>query len=236
MRPSFLRIEPKVSRNCPSTPDWEPLADGRAHRLKYGKHFKGTIRTQIIGARRAAETMGKAVRTQADSFEQFGYLWVQFADLSVRPGQPCRCGGTLSRLHPRHARCTACGASVIITGDLGTDLAANDSKERGESPVQTVAQEEAQQSAQSAPPPGPENLQFYTDIKLFPYRQYVEMEVLAGSGRDPKGAEFLLLVSYPLSDGERVPDPRAPSAEQHKVSRLPLHPFRDFIDVDALRP
>jgi hypothetical protein len=231
---SFLRIAPKVSRNCPSTPDWEPLADGRVHRLKYGKHFKGTIRAQITGARGAAEALGKAVRTQADSFEQFGYLWVQFADLSVRVGQPCRCGGTLSRLHPRHARCTACGARVIITGDLGMDLAANDAKERSEAPVQKDAQKGAQQSAQGATP-SPENLQYYTDVRLFSYRQYAEMEVLAGSGKDPMGAEFLLIVSYPLSDGERVPDPRAPGAERHKVSRLPLHPFSDFIDVDALR-
>lgn len=172
--------------------------------LKYGKHFKGTIRAQITGARGAAEALGKAVRTQADSFEQFGYLWVQFADLSVRVGQPCRCGGTLSRLHPRHARCTACGASVIITGDLGMDLAANDAKERSEAPVQKDAQKGAQQSAQGATP-SPENLQYYTDVRLFSYRQYAEMEVLAGSGKDPMGAEFLLIVSYPLSDGERAP-------------------------------
>lgn len=74
--------------------------------LKYGKHFKGTIRAQITGARGAAEALGKAVRTQADSFEQFGYLWVQFADLSVRVGQPCRCGGdavaTASPPRPLH--------------------------------------------------------------------------------------------------------------------------------------
>lgn len=84
------------------------------------------------------------------------------------------------------------------------DLAANDAKERSEAPVQKDAQKGAQQSAQGATP-SPENLQYYTDVRLFSYRQYAEMEVLAGSGKDPMGAEFLLIVSYPLSDGERVP-------------------------------
>lgn len=238
MKFALPSMKAKIHANCPDSPDWEALADGMVHRLKYGKHFKGTIRAQVDGARRAAQAMDKAVRTQADSFEQFGYLWVQFADFSVRVGRPCRCGGTLSRIHPRHARCTRCGATVLITGDLGMDLAAKDAVTQGGGAVAPSLEGGEKPRVELRPKPSqpnPERLDFYSDVQLFQYRRHAESEIYAGIGTDPRGAGFLLVVSYALVGGERVPHPREPKLEQHKVSRLPLHPFRDVIDIDALR-
>src|SRR5439155_20421526 len=73
--------------------DWERWADGRAHRLKRKRHFAdvdpGLARD---AAEAAAARMGKAVRTTRDKMMPEKYMWVQFADHCVGPGEPCPCG------------------------------------------------------------------------------------------------------------------------------------------------
>jgi len=97
--------------------DWERWADGRAYRLKRKRHFAdvdpGLARD---AAEAAAARMGKAVRTTRDKMMPEKYMWVQFADHCVGPGEPCPCGSRrLLRLHEYFAACPECQAQLLLS-------------------------------------------------------------------------------------------------------------------------
>jgi hypothetical protein len=97
--------------------DWERWAtDGRPHRLKRKRDFDDVDPALIkVAARNGAERLGKAVHTFQDPFFPEKFVWIQFADHRVVTGRPCPCGGRrLFRLHKNFARCSVCGAQLLL--------------------------------------------------------------------------------------------------------------------------
>jgi len=99
--------------------DWRKWADGRPRRLKRGKHYAGDPKPVVRSAQAAATVLGKTAVTTRDSSGEYEYLWVQFVDGEVGPGEPCpRCGGTvLEKVQKHFLRCSACGARLKAADD-----------------------------------------------------------------------------------------------------------------------
>jgi hypothetical protein len=66
--------------------------------------------------------MGKGVMTAKDKFLPEKYVWVQFADHRVGPGEPCPCGSNrLLRVHTNFLRCPECHAQLLLTDEPEED-------------------------------------------------------------------------------------------------------------------
>jgi hypothetical protein len=219
---------------------WTKLADGRAWRLKQGKHFLAEPRAFDVEVQAAAARMGKVVRTLREELGKFNYLWVQFADHELQLGSPCPCGHTSQfRQHQFFGRCPHCGARLIYQlpkSELSAEqvaLAASDAAAlaEGDLPV-------------SAPPPTPQEehsearvqkgqLDAYTGVELERYETKPGRERWRGHGFDAKGRRVLLLVEYPLDERqERLRVPENPGAYVHRLSAWPVDPFAELIDVE----
>jgi uncharacterized protein YbaR (Trm112 family) len=97
--------------------DWERWADGRPFRLKRKRHYPDADPAVVrADAAAAAKRMGKVVVTVRDRFDPRKYIWVQFADYRVGPGQPCPCGSRrLLRVHVNFLRCPECKAQLLLS-------------------------------------------------------------------------------------------------------------------------
>jgi hypothetical protein len=103
--------------------DWERWADGRVWKLKRKRHF-GDVDPALVGkaAETAAKKMGKGVMAAKDKMVPEKYLWVQFADHKVGPGQPCPCGSRrLLRVHTNFAKCPECKALLLLSDVVEED-------------------------------------------------------------------------------------------------------------------
>ena len=99
--------------------DWAQFADGRVHRLKRKKHYRGSTRILRAQAALAAKEMGRAVRALGDELGRHEYLWVQFVDHEIALGEPCVCGGTqIERTRAVFGRCASCGATLLFKGTV----------------------------------------------------------------------------------------------------------------------
>jgi len=201
---------PKVALVDPLT--WDALADGRVHRLKRGKHFRGDVRLLAKLAALEAERLGKAVRSMRDEFGKLQYLWVQFADYQIPVGAPCpHCGATtVLRMHEFYGRCSRCPSTFVFNGSIGDATAA---AERG-----------------------PRNdLGLYTDVRLRFLDRQPGLERWSGHGSMRGEMSVLLIVEYPLdADGARIEDDRRPGECVHRIRAFPLEPFQDAFDFDAV--
>jgi hypothetical protein len=103
--------------------DWERWADGRARRLKRRRDFPDVEPALIReDADAAAKRMGRGVVTAKDRFLPDKYLWVQFSNHRIAPGQPCVCGSwRLLRVHANFLRCPDCRALITISEDEETE-------------------------------------------------------------------------------------------------------------------
>jgi hypothetical protein len=200
----------------PGALPWERMADGRAWRLKNGKHFPKDPKEAVLAAGRAAEGMGKAVRTMIDIQQPHVYVWVQFADHALRRGEPCICGEVrFVRLHPEFVRCTACDRVAVLSA-----------------------------MAPGRKPPRPQaSLEAYTEIIIFKRRRLGDgsKEVAYGHALDACGRRVLITVQLPLQDGERIAGPlRSPrdeddlAAYRHTVHWWHAGPFAKGLDLEAL--
>ena len=100
-------------------PDWREWLDGRPRRLKRGKHYTGDPKAVIRRAREVAAELGRTVVEARDSQGKYEYLWIQFVDGEVKPGNACpRCGGTaLEKAQKHFLRCLRCGATLKAADD-----------------------------------------------------------------------------------------------------------------------
>ena len=191
---------------------WGEFADGRVHRLKRGRHFSGTPKALATHADRAAATMGKAVRVVVDDMAKVAYLWVQFADQELVRGEPCACGGTtLDQVHEHFARCPECGRTAIVI-----------------KPAPRTGDKVARSSLQY--------LSGYDDVELVRDEQDEDpdRERFFARAVDVDETEVLLVVDYPLHDGERIPDPAAPEQPLHSLKRLEIEPFARALELGLL--
>jgi hypothetical protein len=110
--------------------DWERFADGRARRLKRKRDFPDVDPARVrADANAAAKRMGKAVLTVRDKMIPHKYLWVQFADHKIGPGEPCPCGSRrLLRLHANFLRCPQCRALILLSNEIEIEEEAKESR------------------------------------------------------------------------------------------------------------
>ncbi len=190
---------------------WESLADGRLHRLKRGKHFRGELRAFGQVAALEAERLGKAVRSMRDEFGKLQYMWVQFADYQIPVGAPCpRCGSLrLLRTHEFYGRCPRCASTFVFHGEVG--------------------------AAGAVAVRGPrDDLGLYTDVRLRFVERQEGVERWSGHGTT-NGMRMLLIVDYQLDgDGSRIEDDHHPGEHLHRIHRFPLEPFADALDFDSV--
>lgn len=97
---------------------WLDLLDGRLHRLKRGADFAGPAEAVVGQARTFARQLGKTVATYHDRLGRHEYLWVQFLDGSLAPGQPCpECGGdALEKVQEFFVHCRSCDSLHELAG------------------------------------------------------------------------------------------------------------------------
>src|SRR5215210_7837736 len=101
----------------PDPPDWrvpwQELTDGRLRRFKRGVHYSGAAESMEREAQGAADALDKTAITVRDDLAGLGeYIWVQFLDGKLEPGDPCiRCGNkALETVQEYFARCPSCKA------------------------------------------------------------------------------------------------------------------------------
>jgi hypothetical protein len=180
---------------------WEDLADGRPHRLKRGRHFRGDVRTVQAEGALAAEEMGRGMLATRDELGHHNhYVWVQFPDQALIEGEPCRCGGrTFERMHELVLRCDSCGATAAI-------------QRRPVAPAGARLWRPGQR------------LSDYADVELTGRDPDAGegIERWYGRGVDPYGEDVALEVSYVVRDGSRVPDPVEEGGWLHQVRRWPV--------------
>lgn len=102
--------------STPAAPDWDALADGRVHRLRAGRDFRGDVRAHIRDAKATAARLDRHVVVARDDFGNSSFLWVQFLDGIVPAGAACPgCGErALARPGPGLARCGHCGRRYAV--------------------------------------------------------------------------------------------------------------------------
>jgi len=239
--------------STPATPQsldlqWDRWADGRVWRLKRGRDYDVESRQLVRAARLAADAMGKVVRTSVDDIPLWrrwdSSLWVQFLDAEVPEGQPCLCGGTeLVRLHPRVARCTACGSRLALLDPLVPDeLLDQDPDDAEDEDVEARSDE----TSIAAPPrlTGRAALR-RKDDERFGLREYSRIHWLRREQRhsrgrsyatavDPFGIACLIFVDYPAGLSEAVEDQAGMLPAGHRVFRWPAAPFPALIDLRVM--
>jgi hypothetical protein len=205
---------------------WERWSDGRPHRLKRNRDF-GDLDLELVreAAKNAAARMGKGVLALEDkmgpkSQRRSKYLWVQFADHEIRVGEPCKCGGRrLVRIHPSFARCTRCGAQLLLSPPKPGAAAGIDS-----------ADDEDDDDEDRPEPAG--LLRTLTDVHLARLEHVGDRETYRGYGR-LGGKPALVIAQFRAAPGERL---RAADALSRAaaVQVLPLQQLEGLVDASAL--
>ena len=200
---------------------WEQWSDGLPHRLKRKRDF-GDVDPELVreAAKNAAKRMGKVVQALPDKMTVKSaekYVWIQFADYEVRVGDPCKCGGRrLLRVHPFFARCTECGAELLLAPKKNEGFESTDDEddEDGE-----------------RPDPGG-FLRDLTDVHLSRIEHFDDRETYRGYGRLGETQVFLI-VQFRAGPNEQL---RADDALDRvaAVQILPLRHLDGLLDTSAL--
>jgi hypothetical protein len=199
---------------------WERWSDGLPHRLKRKRDFPD-IDPEFVrrAAKIAAKRMGKAVQAQPDRMtkDKSKYVWVQFFDHEIRVGDPCKCGGrNLLRLHPVFARCTECGAQLLLAPKRNQEaegIEADDDEGDDEGP-------------QSA-----DILRELTDVHLAQLERAGDREIYRGYARVGK-TPMLLIAQFRAEPGEPVAANNA-FDRVAAVQALPLRQLGGLLDASA---
>ena len=159
-------------------------ADGRAHRLTRKRHF-ADVDPELVrtAAESAAHELGKVVSTVRDRYVPDRFVWLQFADYKVGPGEPCPCGSRrLLRVHMNFGRCPQCQAQLVLSDEV--EEAGDPSKARGRA-VRTLRK--------------------LTNVHLERRPQAGKRELYRGYGLDG-GAPVFLLVEVGIEDDAATPE------------------------------
>lgn len=203
---------------------WERWSDGLPHRLKRKRDF-GDIDPELVraAAKNAAKRMGKAVQAQPDRIMADGkskYVWVQFFDHEIRIGDPCKCGGrNLLRLHPLFARCTQCGAQLLLA------------PKRNEEAEGIESADEDDEDEDGRPQPA-DVLRELTDVHLARLERTGDRETYRGYCRLGK-TPMLLIAQFRAEPGERLAAKDA-FDRVAAVQVLPLRQLGGLLDASAL--
>ena len=203
---------------------WEKLADGLPHRLKRKRDFPDVDPEFVrAAAKRAAGQMGKAVQTLPDKMSLIPnrYLWVQFADHEIRVGEACKCGGRrLLRVHPSFARCTQCGAQLLL---------APAKREPGAEPIESADYDEDEEDGRPEPAA---LLQGLTEVHLKRLEHVDDRETYRGYGL-LAGAPVFLLAQFRADPGEALSSTQA-LEQVAAVQVLPLRHLDGLLSASAL--
>jgi hypothetical protein len=93
--------------------DWQAMTDGRVWRLKLGQDVHEDMRELQRTAAAVASDAGKTVAILRDDLGKNRYIWVQFADQELAPGQPCACGSLEFDTRGGLPRCASCGRTAL---------------------------------------------------------------------------------------------------------------------------
>jgi hypothetical protein len=188
--------------------DWARWADGRAWRLKRKRDFPDVNPGRARDAAEyAADRMGKGVQTTRDQHFPTKYVWVQFADHIVKPGNPCPCGSQrILRVHTHFGRCPECKAQILLRSSSDDD-------------------DESRPVAR---------LSALTDVHLqrFDRDQEHDRDVYRGYGQKA-GAAVLVVAEFHVEDGEELTPAEAFDRVQ-KVKVFSLEQFEGLVDASSL--
>ena len=202
---------------------WERWSDGLPHRLKRNRDF-GDIDPALVreAAKNAARRMGKAVQARPDKMmpsSRSTYTWVQFADHEIQIGDPCKCGGRhLLRVHPFFARCTQCGAQLLLAPKRDADADGVESADDDE-------------DADDRPQPA-DLLRELTDVHLARLERTGDRETYRVYGR-LSNTRMLLIAQFRAEPGERLAADNA-FDRVAAVQVLPLRQLGGLLDASAL--
>jgi hypothetical protein len=240
---------------------WDELTDGRVHALKRGLDFEGPTRFVVLAARNAAARRGLAVRCVRDELGRFGaYVWVQFFDFEIDPGDSCpRCGSDeLVGARPVFPACVRCGASMVVAEAYADPPWLIEEEDDGEAdapapagagqaviePSEEVAEEAADARPVAVAPAlyqGPQRRQRAWDPEIQSARRLefydevrVDPEVITMPGRKYGIARFGPKQKWVLFVLRFSPDPEDAGLGDHAVFPFPLRPFAAAIDLGAL--
>jgi hypothetical protein len=189
--------------------DWERWADGRVWRLKRKRHF-ADVDPSFVGkmAEPAAKRMGKAVMTAKDRYDPHKYIWVQFANHKVGPGESCPCGSRrLLRVHTNFARCPDCHAQLLLSDVVDDD-------EERETRAARILRE-------------------LTDVHLERRGRSDTRELYRGYGRQ-EGTPAFLLVEFHIKPAEKVVKQDDVFDRVSTVRLVPFPELADLFDVPSL--
>lgn len=201
---------------------WERWADGLPHRLKRKRDF-GDIHPELVrrAAKIAAKRMGKAVQAMPDKMipeNANKYVWVQFADYEIRVGEPCKCGGRrLLRVHPFFARCTQCGAQLLL---------APPKRGAGAEGVESADNEDDEDRSE----PG-DLLRELSDIHLARLERVDDCEIYRGYGR-LEDTPVLVIAHFRAAAGGLEPEQAFDGVAAVQV--LPLRQLAGLLDTSTL--
>jgi hypothetical protein len=202
---------------------WERWSDGLPYRLKRKRDF-GDIDPELVreAAKNAARRMGKVVKSKPDAMmpgNRSKYLWVQFADHEIRIGDPCKCGGLhLLRVHPFFARCTSCGAQLLLAP-------------KGNAQADGLESADDDEDADDRPQPA-DVLRKLADVHLSQVERTGDRETYRGYCRLAK-TPMLLIAQFRAEPGERLAADNA-FDRVAAVQVLPLRQLGGLLDASAL--
>jgi hypothetical protein len=229
---------------------WDEWADGRVRRLVKGRDFLRSAEAVKEAAENAAHRLGKVAVTVKESRPGNVFVWVQFVEHQILAGAPCPCGGTnLRRINRLFAECGSCGSTVLIVeprrkpavDDGGTARA-------GDALLHSLLDGTQVSRASEADAPGragtkrksrdprtdPRRFGPFREIVLCHHERFSGRERYFGKAHGPGGRDWLLVVDFPLAQGEWMRSDEAPGGWAHAVWAVPVEPFRDIVDLGKL--
>jgi hypothetical protein len=186
--------------------DWERWANGQAWRLKRKRDF-GDVEPELAieAAKNAAARMGKGVKAIVDRQFPLKYIWVQFADGSIRAGEPCPCGSRrLMRLHTHFVKCPECGA-MLLQGQPG------DADETDSRPALRLRQ--------------------ITGLHLARLGRWDNLDVYRGYGVSEEARPVFVFAEFRVDEAEQELSPENFLGRADRVVMIPIEQLSDLLDV-----
>lgn len=214
---------------------WDEWADGRVRRLAKGRDFLQSAEAVREAAGNAGRRLGKVVASVKESRSGNVFVWVQFVDYQIILGDPCPCGSLdVRRINRLFAECASCGATLVVLepktrAGIEEDvlLTPGDLLLHGLVSGDVPSTEASSRRKSRDPRKDLRHLGAFKEIVLFRHARDANTERFYGKGVGPGNRDWLLMVDFPLIDGEWVLSEDFPGGWAHVTWAVPVRPFAE---------